>query len=135
MISARAGEGPMRPALVILAVFMLAVWFLVIPTSQNQKSSESDIVHTDERTSSKVAASQTAITHRIGEGFSIGYWWYRCNGIRWQSAISSGVGSYEVPDAAFLVVDLSIRNDDRTASVLPPLKLVDAQGREYIESS
>jgi len=45
------------------------------------------------------------------------------------------LGTVETPDAAFLVVDLDILNNDRTASTLPPLKLVDAQGREYDESS
>lgn len=35
----------------------------------------------------------------------------------------------------FFVVDLLVRNNDRTASTLPPLKLVDTQGREYDESS
>jgi hypothetical protein len=40
----------------------------------------------------------------------------------------------ETPDAQFLVLDLYVRNNDRTASTLPPLKLVDAQGREFDES-
>jgi len=39
------------------------------------------------------------------------------------------------PDAVFLVVDLAIRNNDKTSSTLPPLKLVDTEGREYDESS
>jgi Domain of unknown function (DUF4352) len=72
--------------------------------------------------------------HRIGEDFSVGYWSYRCNGARWQSMIPS-LGTAEIPDAEFLVVDLYMRNNDRTASTAPPLKLVDAQGREYDESS
>ena len=47
----------------------------------------------------------------------------------------TGYSSIETPDAAFLVVDLFIRNNDRTASTMPPLKLVDMEGREYDESS
>jgi hypothetical protein len=41
----------------------------------------------------------------------------------------------EYPDAMFLYVNLAARNNDRTASILPPLKLVDNKGREYEGSS
>jgi hypothetical protein len=78
--------------------------------------------------------AQKRVTHRIGEEFSIGYWSYRCNGAQWQSMIA-GLGRAETPDAEFLVVDLYIRNNDRTASTLPLLKLIDEQGREFDESS
>jgi hypothetical protein len=73
--------------------------------------------------------------YAIGQQFSVGYWTYRCNGANWQPFIGSGFGSVERPDAAFLVLDLTVRNDDRTSSTLPPLKLVDPQGREFDESS
>jgi len=33
------------------------------------------------------------------------------------------------------IVDLAIRNNDKTANVLAPVKLVDSEGREYEESS
>jgi hypothetical protein len=32
-------------------------------------------------------------------------------------------------------VDLAIRNNDKSASVLAPVKLIDTEGREYDESS
>jgi hypothetical protein len=73
--------------------------------------------------------------YAIGQEFSVGYWTYRCNGANWQPFIGSGFGSVERPDAAFLVLDLTVRNDDRTSSTLPPLKLIDSQGREFDESS
>ena len=41
----------------------------------------------------------------------------------------------QFPDAIFLVINLAARNNDKTASVVPPLKLVDDEGREYDESS
>lgn len=71
--------------------------------------------------------------HQIGEVFSIGYWSYRCNGAHWQRAIADGFTA-ETPDAAFLVVDLTVQNNDRTESTLPPPKLMDEQGREFSES-
>jgi ketosteroid isomerase-like protein len=73
--------------------------------------------------------------HAIGEDFSVGYWSYRCNRAIWQRYIVSGFETIEQPDAEFLIVDLLVQNNDRTSSTLPPLKLVDAQGREFDESS
>lgn len=73
--------------------------------------------------------------HAIGDDFSVGYWSYRCDRAIWQQYIVSGYSSIERPDAEFLIVDLVVQNNDRTSSTLPPLKLVDAQGREFDESS
>lgn len=81
------------------------------------------------------ASSQTTKDkHRIGETVLVGYWAYRCDGVEWTNSIGSEY-TREHPDAKFLVVDLSIRNNDKTASTLAPLKLVDSEGREYDESS
>ena len=79
------------------------------------------------------AASQ--LKHAIGDSVSAGYWTYRCNGTQWMSLLASDFGSMEQPDAAYLVVDITIRNDDRSASTRPPMKLIDSQGREFSESS
>jgi hypothetical protein len=79
------------------------------------------------------AAAQ--LKHAIGDSVSAGYWTYRCNGTQWMSLLVSDFGSMEQPDAAYLVVDITIRNDDRSASTRPPMKLIDSQGREFSESS
>jgi len=71
---------------------------------------------------------------KIGDGVFIGYWAYSCEGARWKKSIGSGY-TIKYPDAEFLIIDLVIRNDDKTASTLPPVKLVDSQGREYDASS
>jgi len=115
-----------RPSFVIAFVVFLGL-FLLWNRSRDQGQQQAPV-----QTSS---ATEPAPKHRIGETFSVGYWSYRCNGARWQPALYSGYDHFERPDAAFLLVDLWIRNDDRTASTLPPFKLLDAQGREYEESS
>jgi hypothetical protein len=74
------------------------------------------------------------LRHRPGQDVFVGYWAYRCVSARWQNSIGSEYAAQH-PDARFLVVDLAIRNNDRTASTLPPVKLVDREGREYDESS
>jgi hypothetical protein len=72
--------------------------------------------------------------HKCGDDVLVGYWAYRCINASWHGAIGSQY-SRQHPDAEFLVVDIAIRNNDKTASALPPMKLVDNQGREYDESS
>jgi hypothetical protein len=64
----------------------------------------------------------------------VGYWAYKCIETRWQDVISPRY-SRKYPDALFLVVDLAVRNNDKTASARPPVKLVDAKDREYQESA
>jgi hypothetical protein len=80
--------------------------------------------------------NQTAkdTAHHVNEKVHVGYWSYTILGWGWANAI----GSYpfvETPDAKFLILDMIIENDDQSASTLPPIKLVDAQGREYEETS
>jgi Domain of unknown function (DUF4352) len=79
---------------------------------------------------------QTSVSrhHRVNEKVQIGYWSYTILNWQWADAI----GAYpflERPDAKFLILDMAIENDDRSASTLPPIKLVDSLGREFEESS
>ena len=58
----------------------------------------------------------------IREQFSVGYWTYRVNDESWTPVIHS-LG-LEKADAMFLVVDITVRNDDNTPSTIPPFKLI-----------
>jgi len=60
------------------------------------------------------------------EQFSVGYWTYRVNDEHWTSVIDS-LGA-EKADAMFLVVDITVRNDDNTPSTIPPFKLIQPGG-------
>lgn len=71
--------------------------------------------------------------YRIGQDVWVGYWGYHCNGVRWRKQIGSE-DDPQLPDALFLVVDLTIENRDTSASILPSLELIDAEGRTYDES-
>jgi len=64
------------------------------------------------------ASANSSTKHKIGDDVFVGYWAYRCDGARWQTSIGSEY-TRQYPDAEFLVVDLAVRNDDKTASVLP----------------
>ncbi|HLX82351.1 MAG TPA: DUF4352 domain-containing protein [Terriglobales bacterium] len=109
------------------------VLFLLWSVFSKDKQPDSSLPHEQEHV--RAVDQVTPPTYELGQEVTVGYWTYRCNKASWQPAIWSGYSSLETPDATFLIVDISIRNNDRTASTLPPLKLIDAQGREYKESS
>ncbi len=74
-------------------------------------------------------------TYAMEQEFSVGYWSYRVNSGSWMQAIMVSGGGVEMPDSAFLVLDISAKNDDRSASVLPQFRLFDREKREYELSS
>jgi hypothetical protein len=80
------------------------------------------------------AAGGAQPIHQIGDTIHVGYWTYRVNGYRWTPYIGDGFLGQKA-DAEYMIVDLSIRNDDRTESTLPSIVLVDDQGREFEQSS
>ena len=123
-----------RALIVVGGLFVLG---LIIAGANSNGSTETASATTTASTTSTASTPTAASTrttavaapHKIGEGFAVGYWGYRCDGAHWQQTISG-----EAADASFLVIDMSIINNDTTASTLPPMKLVDAQGREYDEA-
>ena len=70
----------------------------------------------------------------MNEPVTVGYWSYRAWSSQWRSSIGSDY-SRETPDSNFLIVDLTLTNNDNSPSVLPPLKLMDAGGREFETTS
>lgn len=66
----------------------------------------------------------------VGEGFQVGYFAYRVQ----QSMVVKSVGPFLRAKGSYLVVVLTARNNDSSASTLPPFKLVDASGAEYDET-
>lgn len=111
-------------------VLGLIVLLLVIRVWNDLNESPSTTTTTSSNSTSADSSQSAATRYGIGQNVVIGYWAYRCDGVRWAKSIGS-----EYADAEFLIVNLSIRNNDNSASTLPPLQLVDAQGREYDESS
>jgi hypothetical protein len=76
-------------------------------------------------------ASHTLAHHKIGETFSLGYWTYRCDSTGWSSLLGNGSSEMGRPDGAFAVIYLMMQNDDQSSSIIPPLRLVDSDGKEY----
>jgi hypothetical protein len=70
----------------------------------------------------EAAAKQKISAQRpkVGDYVSVGYWEYRCKGMKWE---------YN----GFLKVYLTVHNNDESASFVPPIQLVDEAGRVYSE--
>jgi hypothetical protein len=111
------------PVLAGALVIFFLVWAIVnLPANRSSTAGTS------------VTETPAKITHKMNETVNVGVWSYEVTGVRWANSIGSDFAR-ERPDAKFLLVDVVVRNNDRTASTLGPLKLVDAEQREYDESS
>lgn len=78
------------------------------------------------------ASPQTAVaTYEMGHPFRVGYTSYQVHSIQWSDAALAG----QAPNAAYLAVEVSVKNEDREARIVPPFKLIDEAGAEYDESS
>lgn len=75
-------------------------------------------------------AQASSATHPMGQPFSIGYLSYTVHKAQWSSAPLAG----QAPNAAFVAVEVSVTNGDRSASMVPPFHLIDEAGAEYDES-
>ena len=73
--------------------------------------------------------------HRIGDTVHVGYMSYVVWRAGWSDRLSDNAFLDQRPDASFLFVKLTVRNNDKQARTIPPLKLVDEDGAEYETSS
>lgn len=66
-----------------------------------------------------------------GDTVSVGYTSYLVHSARWSRTLSTNQILNQAPNAMYLIVELSVRNDDVKARTIPPLKLVDDRGAEH----
>jgi hypothetical protein len=70
------------------------------------------------------------VQQSMHESFDVGYWNYRVDKMLTLGQL--GKGSFaEKPDGRFVVIFLTVKNGDTTASTLPPPTLRDSDGREH----
>jgi hypothetical protein len=108
---------------------VLAIIFLIAALAHTD--SGTDVSYSESNSGPSQQVSN--VVHKLNETVTVGEWSYKVTGVRWANSIGSDYAR-EYPDAKFLIIDLLIRNNDRTASALAPLKLVDSEGRQYDES-
>jgi hypothetical protein len=73
--------------------------------------------------------------HRMRESFRVGYTSYSVSRAWWSQRLSENQFLDEPPNASYLFVQLSVRNDDRKPRSIPPFKLIDEFAAEYDPSS
>lgn len=130
-----------KPMKVLVFGLICAVVFLLLerstPRLQQTAAQAEPAVKSDQTAANPHVGnvdSKTPKLRQIGEDVGVGYWSYQCNWARWQDFVGSGMFA-ERPDAAFLIVNVTARNNDNSESTFPPVRLIDAKGREYSQSS
>ena len=109
----------------------IGVIFLILIGSSFIAIMMSDTSNTPS-TSVKSAAPKV---YKMKETASVGYTSYSVWEAWWQDRLSTNQFLDEKPNASYLFVDLTVRNDDKKARTVPPFKLVDENGAEYDASS
>lgn len=71
----------------------------------------------------------------LGETISVGYMSYCVWNAWWSDQLSKNVFLDDKPDAEFLFIELSVRNNDNKARTIPPFLLIDQNGAEYNTTS
>jgi hypothetical protein len=84
---------------------------------------------------SRVKAEPQIRVYQQRETVRVGYTTYFVSGSWWSSKLSDNRFLDRKPDAAFLFVDLVVRNADQKARTIPPFKLIDESGAEHDSSS
>ncbi|MEJ5365416.1 MAG: DUF4352 domain-containing protein [Desulfosoma sp.] len=88
-----------------------------------------------ESQSQPASGAKTKAVHKERETVHVGYMSYAVWQSWWSNRLSDNQFLNERPNAAYLFVELTIRNDDKKARMVPPLKLIDQNGAEYEASS
>lgn len=77
----------------------------------------------------------TTKSYKLQETAHVGYTSYAVWKTFYRNQLSDNPYLNQPPDAAYLFVELTVRNDDTKARSIAPLKLVDENGAEYEASS
>jgi hypothetical protein len=76
-----------------------------------------------------------SIAYKERDTVSIGYTSYVVLRSWWSKKLSENKYIDEAPNATFLFVELTVRNNDKKARTISPFKLIDENGAEYDSSS
>jgi hypothetical protein len=115
------------------AAFLIFIVLGVIGSLMN------DGTRTDRRSSSPAGGTTTKpkaeAVRKEGDSVHVGYTTSAVWRSWWSNRLSDNQFLDQRPNAAYLFVELTVRNDDKKARMVPPLKLVDENGAEYEASS
>lgn len=116
------------------AAFLIFIIIGVIGSLMNDGTKKS----TSSRSSTVPSQSKPESEKKVykeGKTVNIGYTSYAVWRSWWSNRLSNNQFLDQRPNAMYLFVDLTVRNDDKKARTVPPFKLVDEKGAEYEDSS
>lgn len=73
--------------------------------------------------------------YKEGETVHVGYTSYAISRSWWSNRLSNNQFLNQRPNAMYLFVEMTVRNNDKKARMVPPFKLVDENAAEYETSS
>jgi len=66
-----------------------------------------------------------------GNSFKVGYTSYTVSRSWWSDRLSNNMYLDQKPNAMYLFVELTVKNEDTKERMIPPFHLIDGKGREY----
>jgi hypothetical protein len=114
----------------ILILFVLSIIGSLTDDGTNITTSTSN-----SKPSSVASKSEAQKTYEEGDTVNIGYTSYAVWRSWWSSRLSDNQFLDNKPNAMFLFVELTVRNEDKKARSIPSFKLVDENGAEYETTS
>lgn len=116
--------------LAIVALFVGVCFFMGKVASDTSGGKAAGTAKTDDAPKLRSESANQPKVHGMGEMVSVGYTSYCLWKSEWRGSLGSGP-LQQRPNAAFLVLQITVRNDDKKARTVPPLKLVDENGASY----
>ncbi len=103
---------------------------------QEQEKAEQEKARSEQKRK-EVEEKQAAArkVYNTGETVSVGYTSYCVWKSFWSQRLSNSAYLNSPPDSMYLIVDVTIRNNDRKPRAIPPFYLIDEDNREYQISS
>jgi F0F1-type ATP synthase epsilon subunit len=102
------------------------------PTITNENPPEKQTDETKEETKKETAKPKI---YNEGENVNVGYTTYVVWHSWWSNRLSENQFLNQRPNAMYLFVELTVRNDDKKSRMVPPFTLLDENEQEYEASS
>lgn len=118
----------------LAAAFLILIILGVIGSLLDKETSRTTSTRPSS-TSSQPEPESKQNTYKEGETVHVGYTSYAVWRSWWSSRLSSNEFLDQPPNAMYLFVELTVRNNDNKARMVPPFTLVDENGAEYEASS
>lgn len=118
-------------------IFLIFILLMAIGKFVGNSNRSSESVNNSVEVQSKPHESpkQPEKIYKEGDTVSVGYTSYAVWRSWWSKRLSDNQYLDNQPDAMFLFVELTVRNNDKKARTIPPFNLIDENGAEYETSS